>query len=32
MSDENFEKLKYLEKRLGIKKGFVGQVDIDKVT
>lgn len=31
MSDENLDKLKYLEKKLGVKGGFIRQTDLEKV-
>jgi hypothetical protein len=31
ISDENLDKLKHLEKKLGIRKGFIPQADIDRL-
>jgi hypothetical protein len=31
MSDEHLDKLKYVEKKLGIKQGFIGQVELEKI-
>jgi len=31
MSDENFEKAKYIEKKMGIKSGFLRQEDISRL-
>ena len=31
MSDENFEKCKWIEKKAGIKRGFTRQSDLEKV-
>lgn len=31
MSDEQFDKLKYAEKRLGIKRGFIRQSDLRRI-
>lgn len=31
MKDENFDKLKYVEKKLGIKGGFIRQTDLEKI-
>jgi hypothetical protein len=30
MGDANFDRLKHIEKKLGIKEGFIGQVDIER--
>jgi hypothetical protein len=30
MSDENFDKLRFCEKKLGIKQGFIGQAGIER--
>jgi len=29
MDEEKLDKLKFLEKKLGMKKGFIGQADVD---
>jgi len=31
MKDENLDKLKYVEKKLGIKGGFIRQTDLEKI-
>ena len=31
MKDDNFDKLKWVEKKLGIKGGFIRQTDLEKI-